>query len=68
MKGGGDLVSKLIMEITRFSIWFIGVRDLVTKSPDPPSRDYGLVQCLGLFSIKAFRSEAQCLGVIGLSD
>ena len=36
--GSGDLVSRLIMGIIRVTIWVIGVINLVTKSPDTPSR------------------------------
>ena len=31
--GQGDLVSRLIREITKVTIWVIGVINLVTKSP-----------------------------------
>ena len=35
--GSGDLVSRLIMGIFRVTIWVIGIINLLTKSPDPPS-------------------------------
>ena len=33
LEGQGDLVSGLIMGITRVTIWVIGVINLLTKSP-----------------------------------
>ena len=33
LEGQGDLVSRLIMGISRVSIWFIGAISLLTKSP-----------------------------------
>ena len=33
LEGQGDLVSRLIMGITRVTIWVIGVISLLTKSP-----------------------------------
>ena len=35
--GQGDLVNRLLMGISRVTIWLIGVINLLTKSPDPPS-------------------------------
>ena len=32
-----DLVSRLRMGITRLTIWVIGVLNLLTEYPDPPS-------------------------------
>ena len=33
LEGQGDLVSRLTIGITRVTIWFIGVINLLTKSP-----------------------------------
>ena len=33
LEGQGDLVSRLIMGITRVTIWVVGVINLLTKSP-----------------------------------
>ena len=33
LEGHGDLVSRLIMEISGVTIWVIGVINLLTKSP-----------------------------------
>ena len=33
LEGQGDLVSRLIMGITRVTMWVIGVINLLTKSP-----------------------------------
>ena len=33
LEGQGDLLSRLIMGITRVTIWVIGVIKLLTKSP-----------------------------------
>ena len=38
LEGHGDLVSRLIIRITRVTTWVFGVMNLLTKSPDPPSR------------------------------
>ena len=38
LEGQGDLVSRLIMGIMRVTIWVTGVINILTKSPDPPSR------------------------------
>ena len=37
LEGQWDLVSMLLMGITRVTIWVIGVTNLLTTSPDPPS-------------------------------
>ena len=34
----GDLVSRVIMGVSKVTIWVIGVTNLLTKSPDPPSK------------------------------
>ena len=41
LEGHGDLVSGLVIRITRVTIWVIGVINLLTKSPDPPSMERG---------------------------
>ena len=33
LEGQGNFISRLIMGKTRFSIWVIGVTNLLTKSP-----------------------------------
>ena len=33
LEGQGDLVSRLIMQMARVTIWVIGVVNLLTKSP-----------------------------------
>ena len=40
LEGQGDLVSRLIMGRSRVTIWVLGVMNLLTKSPDPPSIIY----------------------------
>ena len=53
LAGQGDLVSRLIIGITRVTIWFIGVSNLLTKllsPPDPPSR----CSCLCAY-VRAYR-------------
>ena len=37
LEGQGDLVSGLIVGIIRVIIWVIGVINLLTRAPDPPS-------------------------------
>ena len=37
MEGQGELVSRLIVGLAGVTIWLIGVVNLLTKSPDPPS-------------------------------
>ena len=37
LEGHGDLVSRLRMGISRDTIWVIGVINVLTKPPDPPS-------------------------------
>ena len=37
LEGQVDLVSRLIIGIIQVTIWAIGVINLLTKSPDPPS-------------------------------
>ena len=41
MEGQGDLVSRLIAEITRFTIWVMGLLTYLLSPPDAPSRGYG---------------------------
>ena len=41
--GQGDLVSRLIMGIIRVPYWVIGGINLLTESPDPPSKLCGQV-------------------------
>ena len=43
MEGQGDLVSGLIMGITRVTIWVVGIMNLLTKSPSP-SKDCAAVK------------------------
>ena len=40
MEGQGDL-TRLIMGITRVTIWVIRIINLLAKPPDPPSRVRG---------------------------
>ena len=39
LEGQGDLVSRLITPITHVVTPFIPIINLLTRSPDPPSRD-----------------------------
>ena len=45
LEGQGDLVSRLIMLITRVTIWVIGVANLRTKPPCLPSNPFNLEAC-----------------------
>ena len=38
LESQGDLVTRLLMGITRVPIWIIGVISILTKSPDPLSK------------------------------
>ena len=43
LEGHGDVVTRLIMGITGVILWFIGVISILTKSPDPPSKDLEVI-------------------------
>ena len=53
MEGQGDLVSRLIMGITRVILWFLGVISLLSP-PDPASR---LCQKIGVLGFQARHSD-----------
>ena len=38
LEGHEDLVSRLKVRITMVTVWVVGVINLLTKSPDPPSK------------------------------
>ena len=60
LEGQGDLVSGLIMGITRVTIWVIGVHlTYLVSPPDPPSRAQFFCVRLGEGSNEPSRSRRQ---------
>ena len=55
LEGKGDLGSRLVMGIIGVTVWVIGVINLLTKSPDPPSR------CQSRLSGQRSTSASNCI-------
>ena len=62
MEGQGDLVSGLIMGVSRVTIWVLEVINLLTKSPDPPSI-LSRLRVLGLRNVQFRAAGFQGLGL-----